>query len=467
MVQKRANIKRAVVTTFPDVHKYIIEKLEGRNDCIGRKGSYLKVFQSALHYSINEKSHVKQKLRLFESSIIIHWFYFLFLYFRTILESKRISSPTVFLDPGRVSKTGNSIFFSKIRECFDQEELMILVSRRLPTFYQEYNIEDYESKFVFPGLKLIKQMIDLRLVYKKAKQSKRWSSEELHYLDSSLHSFLNRYSKCLGSYDEKRIRKVFFVVHYLNEGFISAMADLGIKTIELQHGLISTIDIYYVYSEAYRPWIKKMFLPEYLFVFGDLWRKRLLGGIEWSSDKIVTMGDYTELFTSDRREKIKENVILMCAQKRLYEEYTAWISCLSKLLQKYPNWRMVVKLHPYEPEQDIPKYYALQNDQVMITQTGSLDEWFSIAKIQLSVYSTTFYDAIGYDIMNYALINTGTYDAYVDEMIAAEVAVGIEMQDDPIARFLQEGVNSILINKSSIYGQWDQQRFNHFLTNAE
>ena len=69
--------------------------------------------------------------------------------------------------------------------------------------------------------------------------------------------------------------------------------------------------------------------------------------------------------------------------------------------------------------------------------------------------------------MNYALIHTGTYDAYVDEMIAAEVAVGIEMTEDPIERFLKEGVNSILLNKSSIYSQWDQQRFNQFLTDAE
>jgi len=225
--------------------------------------------------------------------------------------------------------------------------------------------------------------------------------------------------------------------------------------------------LYYVYPEDYRPWIKDMFLPDYLFMYGDLWRNRLLQGIEWKPEQLLMMGDYTELFVQEQEKKEKENIVLMCAQKFLSDEYLPWIEKLKVVLKNHPDWKMVVKLHPYEPKQDVPKYKALAGGQVEIVQSGSLNDWFSISKIQLSVYSTTFYDAIGYDIMNYALIHTGTYDAYVDEMIAAEVAVGIEMQDDPIARFLQEGVNSILSNKSSIYSQWDQQRFNHFLTDAE
>jgi hypothetical protein len=125
---------------------------------------------------------------------------------------------------------------------------------------------------------------------------------------------------------------------------------------------------------------------------------------------------------------------------------------------------MVVKLHPYEPKQDVPKYMALADEQVEIVQTGSLNDWFSKSKIQVSVYSTTFYDAIGYNIMNYALINTGVYDAYVDEMLEAQVAVGIALVEDPVERYMQEGIHGILLDKAPIYAPWNDKKFHAFLT---
>lgn len=445
----------------------MLKKLDGRFDCVGERGSYLKVFQSALHYYLNNRQNAKQKRQFFKSPVWVHWFYFLVLYLKTLTKKRTIHQPYVIQDPGRLTAEGNSVFFTKIKNALPKESFVILVKRRQAQAKNEQAIEEAEGKFVFPGVRVWKQLCDLRLVYQNAVQSGRWNEEELHYLDSSLHSYLMRYSRCLGSYDPKKNKKVFFTVHYINEGFICAMRDMGIQTVELQHGLISGADLYYVYPEAYRPWIKDMFLPDYLFMYGDLWRNRLLQGIEWKPEQLLMMGDYTELFVQEEEKKEKENIVLMCAQKFLSDEYLPWIEKLKVVLKIHPDWKMVVKLHPYEPKEDIPNYMALASDQIELVQTGSLNDWFSKSKIQLSVYSTTFYDAIGYDIMNYALIHTGTYDAYVDEMIAAEVAVGIEMTEDPIERFLKEGVNSILLNKSSIYSQWDQQRFNQFLTDAE
>jgi hypothetical protein len=466
-VQKQTPSQQPIATPFPEVHAYVLKKLDGRFDCVGERGSYLKVFQSALHYYLNNRQNAKQKRQFFKSPVWVHWFYFLVLYLKTLTKKRTIHQPYVIQDPGRLTAEGNSVFFTKIKNALPKESFVILVKRRQAQAKNEQAIEEAEGKFVFPGVRVWKQLCDLRLVYQNAVQSGRWNEEELHYLDSSLHSYLMRYSRCLGSYDPKKNKKVFFTVHYINEGFICAMRDMGIQTVELQHGLISGADLYYVYPEAYRPWIKDMFLPDYLFMYGDLWRNRLLQGIEWKPEQLLMMGDYTELFVQEEEKKEKENIVLMCAQKFLSDEYLPWIEKLKVVLKIHPDWKMVVKLHPYEPKEDIPKYMALASDQIEIVQTGSLNDWFSKSKIQLSVYSTTFYDAIGYDIMNYALIHTGTYDAYVDEMIAAEVAVGIEMTEDPIERFLKEGVNSILLNKSSIYSQWDQQRFNQFLTDAE
>ncbi len=466
-MQKQTPSQQPIATPFPEVHAYVLKKLDGRLDCVGERGSYLKVFQSALHYYLNNRQNAKQKRQFFKSPAWVQWFYFLVLYLKTITKKRTIHQPYVIQDPGRLTAEGNSVFFTKIKNALPKESFTILVKRRKPQSKNEQAIEAAEGKFVFPGIRVWKQLCDLRLVYQNATQSGRWNEEELHYLDSSLHSFLMRYSRCLGSYDAKKNKKVFFTVHYINEGFICAMRDMGIQTVELQHGLISGADLYYVYPEAYRPWINNMFLPDYLFMYGDLWRNRLLQGMEWKPAQLLMMGDYTELFVQEEDKKDKENLVLMCAQKFLSDEYLPWIEKLKVVLKNHPDWKMVVKLHPYEPKQDVPKYMALANDQVEIVQSGSLNDWFSKSKIQLSVYSTTFYDAIGYNIMNYALVNTGIYDAYVDEMLAAKVAVGIELHEDPIAKFEQEGLSGILLNSNSIYSQWDEQRFNQFLIDAE
>lgn len=464
VVQKNDPRQEPVATPFPEVHAYVLKKLAGRQDCVGQKGSYIKVFQSALHYYLNNRQNAKQKRRFFQGSAIVQWAYFLGLYFKTILKCKTISSPYVIQDPGRITADGYSVFFTKIMQTLEPLSFTVLVKRRKAQSQHEQVIEEAEGKFAFPGLRIWRQLKDLRAVYENAQSSGRWNDEELHYLDSSLHSFLIRYVRCWGSYDAAKNKKVFFTVHYINEGFICAMRDMGIQTVELQHGLISSADLYYVYPEDYRPWVNNMFLPDYLLMYGDLWRNRLLQGIEWKPEQLLMMGDYTELFVQEKASAQKENVVLMCAQKFLSDQYLPWIEQLKIVLKNHPDWKMVVKLHPYEPKQDVPKYMALADEQVEIVQTGSLNDWFSKSKIQVSVYSTTFYDAIGYNIMNYALINTGVYDAYVDEMLEAQVAVGIALVEDPVERYMQEGIHGILLDKAPIYAPWNDKKFYAFLT---
>jgi hypothetical protein len=113
---------------------------------------------------------------------------------------------------------------------------------------------------------------------------------------------------------------------------------------------------------------------------------------------------------------------------------------------------------------DVPKYMALANTQTEIVQSGSLHDWFSKAKIQLSIYSTTFYDSIGYDVDNFALKNTGIYDSYVQEMLDSKVAVGIDEDEDPIAAFeAQRAKGELLQDRKEIYGDWDRIKFLNFI----
>jgi hypothetical protein len=57
------------------------------------------------------------------------------------------------------------------------------------------------------------------------------------------------------------------------------------------------------------------------------------------------------------------------------------------------------------------------------------------AEIQLSIYSTTFYDAAGYNVANFALVDAITHATYIREMIDEKVAHPISFNQDPIALF--------------------------------
>lgn len=92
---------------------------------------------------------------------------------------------------------------------------------------------------------------------------------------------------------------------------------------------------------------------------------------------------------------------------------------------------------PTRENQDVERYFQYSNDRIEVIQHGNLDDVFKKAKIQLSVYSTTFYDAIGYNIHNFALIDAVTHNSYIREMIDSGVAAPIHLDQDPIELFLQ------------------------------
>jgi hypothetical protein len=68
---------------------------------------------------------------------------------------------------------------------------------------------------------------------------------------------------------------------------------LGIKTVELQHGLISKHDLYYVYPGKYREALSKGIFPNEIWLFGNFWKEVLQRGAESEFMKPVVIGNFT------------------------------------------------------------------------------------------------------------------------------------------------------------------------------
>lgn len=456
----------ATYTPFEKVHEFVLEKLQDSDICIGKKGSYIKVFQSALHYKINDMPKAKAGRNYFEFPSLLHWIYFLILWLKQIGNKRILLRQNVIIDGGRFEeKTGQSLFFDKLIDKLGKS-VTTHISRKsfIPRTY-DYTLDQAENTFCFPGGSFLEQWSDLREVYQRAKASGRFNQEELDYLGACFHSFILRYGKTIALFKNQHVNTVFFIVHYLNEGFIAALNELNIGCVELQHGLISNADLYYVYDHRYEPYIKRAFFPDYLWLYGALWKNRLLCGMEYDEKKLVVAGDYTHLFKNIPNASFeKENLMVICTQKFLGADFFPWIDRVLTHLPLHPGWRVIIKLHPRERQEDLARYLKYESENVQVERNGSLDEIFKKAKIQLSIYSTTFYDAVGYDIVNLALIDATTHATYVQEMIDEGVALPISFHEDPISLFhsLPQGVR---LERKTVYDTFPTTEVEDWLKN--
>ena len=67
--------------------------------------------------------------------------------------------------------------------------------------------------------------------------------------------------------------------------------------------------------------------------------------------------------------------------------------------------------------------------------SASLNEELKRAKIQVSIYSTTFFDALGMNVKNYSLNEIEYSSDYASEMVELGVAESLKNLEDVIAKF--------------------------------
>lgn len=77
-------------------------------------------------------------------------------------------------------------------------------------------------------------------------------------------------------------------------------------------------------------------------------------------------------------------------------------------------------------------------------------------KIQVSIYSTTFFDALGLGVTNLSIQNYGDSTDYARAMVSEKVAFPIEFGDDPIEKFRFYNPNELLA-LNHVYGPFNLQ----------
>jgi hypothetical protein len=151
--------------------------------------------------------------------------------------------------------------------------------------------------------------------------------------------------------------------------------------------------------------------------------------------KISVKGDFR--WVNQRIEQsVKRNVIVVATQKNMFAEYSRLIMRLDELLKNYADWSCEVKLHPLENNAEAYAQLPLSEKVKILPIETSIQEVLASCKIQISIYSTTFYDALGQDVFNFAWTDSGVSSDYVSEVISESIAVPIELKEDIVEKFL-------------------------------
>jgi hypothetical protein len=130
-----------------------------------------------------------------------------------------------------------------------------------------------------------------------------------------------------------------------------------------------------------------------------------------------------------------------------------------KILPNHLDWKLTVKLHPLESELD--KYLQEVGDNVEVLPiSSSLNEELKRAKIQVSIYSTTFYDAVGMGVKNYSLNEIGYSADYASEMVESGLAEPLGNLEDVIAKFENDGHVTLNLTRQDLFARFEPRMLN-------
>ncbi len=230
----------------------------------------------------------------------------------------------------------------------------------------------------------------------------------------------------------------FIYPAYQNEALVYALRVAGIKVIELQHGVISNGANFYVYPLNLKKVKNDLLLPDEIWVWGPYWKSILLKGFEFSENQVKIVGDFITRPDSIKLSPVKEKIVLITLSTGTQSFFIPYLKQLHEQLHQHPGWRIWVKLHPGDPNNQA-YYEAFEGFELLelMDKKTNISECLKKALIQISIFSNTLYEAVGTSTLNFCLDVDSRFKGFVEDIIAAGVAYKLDPDQDPIQRMGQ------------------------------
>ncbi|WP_347353742.1 hypothetical protein [Acetoanaerobium noterae] len=169
-----------------------------------------------------------------------------------------------------------------------------------------------------------------------------------------------------------------------NIGIQSAATDIGIHTVELQHGEISPS--HYAYNCAKpvidHPHISR-YMPHYFLSYGPFWHDRIA-----SPSKLVPMGNPFFTMAAQTAAQCMGRGILFA----LSDEYESFTPYISAAIRAFPDREVIVRPHPHCREAFAASSIAKLEGYTLDT-AATIYSTFARAETVISTGSTTLFEA--------------------------------------------------------------------------
>ncbi|MBI4063334.1 MAG: hypothetical protein HY401_03415 [Elusimicrobia bacterium] len=223
---------------------------------------------------------------------------------------------------------------------------------------------------------------------------------------------IQSYRRYLGYFKKYKPKVVMYADNAHLKGLIEAANEIGIPTVDLQHSLISPVNILYNYpSQAGGRRLPT--LSKFVFTFGDFWHPEYrlpihpvavgfpfleIGKREPASAGLVRLPD----------NKAGKRIIFISDHYFSKSQSIGTALALSDLL---PEHVIYYKLRPedYRNSRLLPEEFRLkENIKVIDNDLVSLYEYFKICSYQIGINSTALYEGLAFGLTTFVL-KTGLY----------------------------------------------------------
>jgi len=163
----------------------------------------------------------------------------------------------------------------------------------------------------------------------------------------------------------------------------------GIKTIEFQHGTVSSYNIGYQFPNN----VEVKVFPDYFFSFGDYWNNIMSLPIDKSHIKSVGFPYFENMIRKYSNNNNIKDKILFISQWTIGQKLS---SLALKIAEKLEKYEIIYKLHPMEFENWKINYPELKDNKkiTVITNEIPLYQLFNESFVQIGVYSTGLFEGL-------------------------------------------------------------------------
>lgn len=215
----------------------------------------------------------------------------------------------------------------------------------------------------------------------------------------------------------KKVEEVYLTVYYTNLPLVIAAKILRLKTIEVQHGVISNYHLGYHY-----PYYESDFFPDETYLFSEFWRK---SSSFPKNTKITIKGNSYLYFDDNKMLNKRSNSILFVSQGTIGIKLKKYLLKNADLLKDY---KVFFKLHPSEfgtADVDYKEFLQYSNIEIVTTEfnINSLQEE---CEYQIGIYSTAIYEGLERKCKTLLLNDVGI--EYMDYLIESDLVKVIDFK---------------------------------------